>query len=102
MSSNVRKYHIRYDGNDGFTYKENIYCKYENVWDGQLWCNEDGTPVDFRCLSDNHAFVKACCIANIPIDDKYSYWKEIKEFEIPELVAKAFNYKYPQIIKQRS
>ena len=99
MSNHVCKYKIVYDGNDSFTYEENIYCKYEGVWDGQLWVNENGTPVDFRCLTDSHAEVKAMCIAGIPTKDKFFYWEQIKEFDIPEAVAKAFNYKYPQHIK---
>ena len=93
MSSYVYKYKIVYDGNDGMTYDENIYCKYEGVWDGQLWANEDGTPVDFRCLTDSAAKVKSMCIAGIPTDDKYFYWKEIEEFELPDAVAEAFDYK---------
>lgn len=94
MSSYVKKYRIRYDGNDSMTYTEDIYCKYENVCDCQLWANEDGTPVDFRCCTDSHALVKAMCIAGIPTEDKYFYWKEVECFELPEAVAKVFNYKY--------
>ena len=81
------------------TYQEDIYCKYEGVWDGQMWVNEDGTPVNFRCLTDSHAEVMAKCIAGIPTEDDYFYWKEIKEFDIPKEVAKAFNYVYPQKCK---
>ena len=92
MSSHVSKYKIVSDGNDGLTYEEYIYCKYEGVWDGQLWVNEDGTPVDFGCLTDSAAKVKSMCIAGIPVDDKYFYWEEVKEFEMPEAVAEAFNY----------
>lgn len=92
MSSFVNKYKIVYDGNDGMTYEKFIYCKFENVWDGQLWRNEDGTPVDFRCLTDSEAKVKSMCIAGIPTDDKYFYWEEMDEFELPETVAEAFNY----------
>lgn len=95
MSNNVRKYCIHYDGNDGMTYSDNIYCKFEHTGDTQNWLNEDGTPVDFQYVTDSHAFVKACCIANIYTNDKYFYWYEIKEFDIPEAVAKAFNYVYP-------
>ena len=54
MSSYVKKFVINYDGNDGFTYSKKIYCQFENVWDGQLWRNEDGTPVDFKCLTYSH------------------------------------------------
>jgi hypothetical protein len=100
MSSNVRKYLIRYDGNDGMSYDKFIYCKYEFVWDGQKWCNEDGSSLNFDCVTDSNAFVTACCIAGVDTGDKYSYWEEIKEFDIPELVAKKFNYAYPQKIKQ--
>lgn len=92
MSSIVKKFKIVSDGNDGMTYEENIYCKYENVWDGQLWANEDGTPVDFRCLTDSAAKVKSMCIAGIPTDDKYFYWEEVKDFILPDAVAEAFNY----------
>ena len=93
MSSLVKKYAIHYDGNDGMTYTKYVYCKFENVWDGQLWRNEDGTALDFRCVTDSEALVTAHCIANIPINDKYFYWEEIKDFEIPDVVAKEFNYK---------
>ena len=95
MSSYVKKYKIHYDGNDGRSYDEYIYCKFEGVWDGQLWVNEDGTPVDFGCVTDSQAFVKAMCIAGLEINNSYEYWKEIDEFDLPEAVAEAFNYKYP-------
>ena len=100
MSSNVRKYKIRYDGNDGITYSNHIYCKYEHVCDVQEWCNEDGSSVDFDCVTDSQAYITACCIAGIEVIDKYHYWEEILEFDIPEIVAKVFNYKYPQKITQ--
>jgi hypothetical protein len=90
MSSSVNKYKIVYDGNDGMTYEKVIYCKFENVWDGQLWRNEDGTPVDFRCVTDSEAYVTAMCIANIPTEDKYFYWVKVKEFVLPEAVRKEF------------
>lgn len=90
MSSLVKKYKIVYDGNDGMTYEKFIYCKFENVWDGQLWRNEDGTPVDFRCVTDSEAYVTAMCIANIPTEDKYFYWTKIEEFVLPETVRKEF------------
>ena len=93
MSSYVRKYKVVFDGNDGMTYEKFIYCKYEGVWDGQLWRNEDGTPVDFRCVTDSEATVTAMCIACIPTNDKYFYWEEIEEFELPDAVKKEFNYK---------
>lgn len=90
MSSHINKYKIVYDGNDGMTYEKFIYCKFENVWDGQLWRNEDGTPVDFRCVTDSEACVTAMCIANIPTEDKYFYWEKVKEFVLPEAVRKEF------------
>jgi len=77
MSSSVHKYKITYDGNDGMTYKKNIYCKYENVWDGQLWRKEDGTSLNFDCVPDSYAYVTAMCIAHTPTNNKYFYWKEI-------------------------
>lgn len=95
MSSNVRKYIIRYDGNDGLIYRKSIYCKYEHVWDGQKWCNEDGSSLNFDCVTDSEAFVTACCIAGFDTEDKYCNWEEINEFDIPEPVAKVFNYVYP-------
>lgn len=88
MSSSVHKYIINYDGNDGCTYSKEIYCKFENVWDGQLWVNDDGTALDFGCVTDSEALVTAMCIANIPTNDKYFYWKEIGNFELPEAVRK--------------
>lgn len=93
MSSYVKKYKVVYDGNDGMTYEENLYCKFENVWDGQLWRKEDGSSVNFDCVTDSYANVVSACIANIPTNDKYFYWKEIKDFELPYSVAKEFNYK---------
>ena len=99
MSSQVYKYKIRYDGNDGNSYDEYLYCKYEGVWNGQMWCLEDGSSVNFNWVTDSQAYVRACCIAGISLEDKYSYWREIKEFELPEVIAKIFNYKFPQHIK---
>jgi hypothetical protein len=99
MSSQIYKYKIRYDGNDGHSYDEYLYCKYESVWNGECWYRENGTPVDFSCVTDNQAYVTACCIAGIPIENNYYYWKEIKEFELPEVIAKQFNYRFPQHIK---
>ena len=90
MSSFVNKYKIVYDGNDGMTYEKFIYCKFENVWDGQLWRNEDGTPVDFKCVTDSEALVTAMCIANIPTEDKYFYWTKVEDFMLPEVVRKEF------------
>ena len=93
MSSYVKKYRICYDNNMGFTDSEDVYCKYENVWDGQLWRYEDGSSVNFDYMTDSHAEVLAMCIAGIPTNDKYFYWKEIKDFELPDAVAIEFNYK---------
>lgn len=90
MSSTVSKYKIVYDGGDGYTHEKYIYCKFENVWDGQLWRNEDGTPVDFFCLSDSEALVTAHCIANIPTNNEHYYWKEIKDFVLPDIVWESF------------
>jgi len=90
MSSIIKKYKIIYDGNDGYTYDKSIYAKFENVWDGQLWANEDGSPVDFRCVTDSEALVTSMCIANIPTNDKYFYWKEEKDFTLPDEVKDVF------------
>ena len=90
MSSYIKKYKVVYDGNDGFTYDKQIYCQFENVWDGERWCNEDGTAVDFSCVTDSEAKVTAMCIANISTNDKYFYWKEIDDFELPDAVAEFF------------
>ena len=92
MSSSVHKYIIVYDGNDGFTYTENIYCKFEHVDDSQKWCTESGESLNFDCLTDSHAMVRAACIAGVETNDKYFYWKEIKDFEMPNSVAIRFNY----------
>ena len=93
MSSYVNKYKVKYDGNDGYSYIEYLYCKYENVWNGQLWCLEDGSSLNFDCVTDSQAYVRACCIAGIPTNNKYDYWEQIEEFTLPEAVAKRFNYK---------
>ena len=93
MSNTISKYLIVYDGNDGRTYKKNIYCRYEGVWNGQLWRNEDGTPLDFDCVTDSLADVMSHCIAGIPMDNKYFYWKEIKDFELPKCVEESFDLK---------
>lgn len=93
MSSYVNKYKVKYDGNDGYSYIEYLYCKYENVWNEQLWCLEDGSSLNFDCVTDSQAYVRACCIAGIPTNNKYDYWEQIEEFTLPEAVAKRFNYK---------
>ena len=90
MSNCVHKYRIVYDGNDSLTCEKFIFCKFENVWDGQLWRNEDGTPVDFRCVTDSEALVTSMCIANIPTNDKYFYWERINDFILPDVVRKEF------------
>lgn len=91
MSSIIRKYFIIYDGNDGQSYHEYIYCKYENSCDIQIWCNEDGSSLCFDCLTDNHAFILACCIAGIEVKDDYHHWKEVEIDIIPEAVIKKLN-----------
>jgi hypothetical protein len=93
MSSCINKYKIKYDGNNGHSYIEYLYCKYENVWNGQLWCLENGSSLNFDCVTDSQAYVRACCIAGIPTNNKYDYWEQIEEFTLPEIVAKIFNYK---------
>lgn len=90
MSSYVRKYHIIYDGNDGRAYDEYIYCKCDNGCDVQNWCSEDGSPLDFESVTDSQAYVRGCCIANIPIDSECFYWEEIKDFTLPKQVIKTF------------
>ena len=42
------------------------------------------------------------CIADLEVNNSYEYWKEINEFDLPEAVAKVFNYEYPQLIKNYS
>ena len=93
MSSYVKKFIIKYDGNDGMTYTQNIYCKYIGSWCGEQWYNEDGTPVDFGCVTDSQAEIISHCIAGIPVQNKYFYWKEVEEFTLPEKLAEVFNYK---------
>ena len=93
MSSYVKKYAVHYDGNDGFTHTKYIYCKFENVWDGQLWRNEDGTALDFGCVTDSEALVTSHCIANIPTGDKYFYWEEVHDFKMPAAVAGELGHK---------
>lgn len=91
MSSYVKKYIIHYDGNDGNTYHEDVYCKYENVWDGQLWRNSDGAPVDFGCVTDSFANAMSMCIAGIPTNNKFFYWEEVKDFVVPDIVYNSFD-----------
>ena len=93
MSSYVNKYKVKYDGNDGYSYIEYLYCKYEDVWNGQLWCLENGSSLNFDCVTDSQAYVRACCIAGIPTNNRYDYWEQIEKFTLPEAVAKLFNYK---------
>lgn len=90
MSSTIKKYVIHYDGNDGNTYSRNIYARYENVWDGQLWAEENGSPVTFELVTDSEADVLSKCIAGIPTNSEYFYWEEVDDFELPEAVEKVF------------
>lgn len=92
MSSSVHKYHICYEDDCGFCGGEYIYCKFEHVGDTQSWCTAGGTSLNFDCLTDNHAFVLACCIAGYNTGDKDFDWKEIKDFTLPDEVAKFFGY----------
>lgn len=91
MSNYINKYKIRYDGNDGHSYTEYLYCKYEGIWDGQKWCLENGTSLNFDCVTDSQALVRAYCIAGIPTKNKYEYWEQIEEFKLPKEVAELFN-----------
>lgn len=101
MSSCIKKYIVHFDGNDGNLYHKEVYCKYEDVWDGQLWCNSDGSPVDFECVTDSYAKVMSMCIAGIVISgDPFCYWEEIKDFETPEAVSKSFNFGNDKILTQ--
>jgi hypothetical protein len=90
MSSTINKYVIHYDGNDGNTYSRNIYVRYEGVWDGQMWVEEDGSPVTFELVTDSEAYVLSNCIAGISTNNEFFYWEEVDDFELPEAVEKAF------------
>ena len=90
MSYNLHKYKIVYDSNDGTTGVEEVYCKEEGVWDGQLWIKSNGYPVSFACVTDSYAEVMAKCILGIPTNDDFFYWEEIKEFDLPDAVEKVF------------
>lgn len=89
MSSIIRKYKIHYDGNDGYTYDKDLYCKYDNSSDIQQWRYSDGRPIDFRVMTDSQAEVTACCIAQIPTNDKYFYWEQFDN-DIPNIVKNSF------------
>ena len=73
MSSYVEKYIVHYDANDSTTCHEELYVKYENVCDMQLWVYSNGYPVNFGCITDDGAEVTAKCILGIPTNNKYSY-----------------------------
>ncbi len=91
MSHYIKKYNITFDSNMGFTCHKSIYCYYDNCCDFQKWCNEDGTPLDFGCVTDDEAMVTAKCIAGIPTNDKFSYWEEDEIKELHQEVVEFFN-----------
>ena len=90
MSSDVEKYRIHYDQNDGMTGHIDVYCKYENTCDFQLWLYDNGRPVEFGCCTDSFVHVMASCMLGKEVDDKFFYWEEIKDFDLPEAVKKVF------------
>ena len=91
MSSCIRAYKIVFDGNDGQSYEEVVYCKYNNSCDTQRWLDAAGRPVDFDYVTDSKAEVLAKCILGIPTDNKYYYWEELTDFKLLEAVNKEFN-----------
>lgn len=91
MSSYIRSYKIVFDGNDGQSYEEVVYCKYNNTCDIQRWLDAAGRPVDFDYVTDSKAEVLAKCILGIPTDNKYYYWEELTDFKLPEAVDREFN-----------
>lgn len=91
MSSCIRAYKIVFDGNDGQSYEEVIYCKYNNTCDVQRWLDAAGRPVDFNYVTDSKAEVLAKCILGILTDNKYYYWEELTDFKLPEAVDREFN-----------
>jgi len=91
MSSCIRAYKIIFDGNDGQSYEEVVYCKYNNTCDIQRWLDAAGRPVDFDYVTDSKAEVLAKCILGILTDNKYYYWEELTDFKLPEAVNKEFN-----------
>ena len=90
MSSYIRAYKIVFDGNDGQSYEEVVYCKYNNTCDIQRWLDAAGRPVDFDYVTDSKAEVLAKCILGIPTDNKYYYWEELTDFKLPKEVDKEF------------
>lgn len=91
MSSYIRSYKIVFDGNDGQSYEEVVYCKYNNSCDTQRWLDAAGRPVDFDYVTDSKAEVLAKCILGIPTGNKYYYWEELTDFKLPEAVDREFN-----------
>lgn len=91
MSSCIRAYKIVFDGNDGQSYEEVVYCKYNNTCDVQRWLDAAGRPVDFDYVTDSKAEVLAKCILGILTDNKYYYWEELTDFKLPEAVDEEFN-----------
>lgn len=89
MSSIIRKYKIHYDGNDGYTYDRDLYCKYNNSLDIQQWRYSNGTSVDFELMTDSQAKVTACCIAQIPANDENFYWEQVDD-DISNIVKNSF------------
>lgn len=91
MSSCIRAYKIVFDGNDGQSYEEVVFCKYNNTCDVQRWLDVAGRPVDFDYVTDSKAEVLAKCILGIPTGNKYYYWEELTDFKLPEAVDREFN-----------
>ena len=99
MSSYIRKYIVHYDSNDGDTCKVELFVKYNCTCDIQQWVYNDGTPLDFGCITDSGASVIAKCILHIPTNDKFFYWKEVEgAYELPEAVK---NYFYSSFGKNK-
>jgi hypothetical protein len=90
MSSCIKAFKIIYDSNDGRTYEEVVYCKYNNTNDIQRWLDSGGRPVDFNYVTDSKVDVLAKCILGIPTDNKYYYWQELEDFELPREVDEEF------------
>jgi hypothetical protein len=91
MISCIRAYKIVFDGNDGQSYEEVVYCKYNNSCDTQQWLDSGGRPVDFDYVTDSKVDVLAKCILGIPTNNKYYYWQELDDFKLPEAVDREFN-----------
>ena len=90
MSSSIKAFKIIYDGNDGRTYEEVVYCKYNNTNDTQRWLDSSGRPVDFDYVTDSKVDVLAKCILGIPTDNKYYYWQELDDFKLPREIVEEF------------